>query len=340
MKISLILIGFIALSGQAYSEEKMFDEIILKANEIETTRPLYSLMYYPAKGTFFGSTESMNSTYEQSLYYQSIEFANTKTLRSSVNQKIGYAYDSSTLVGIGINYQLISNSTSNYGAASTLSGKNLRSKDEKGLQDPSIFFRKKIKSQEVDNFDADFSVSFSPKTGAALSSTTEKSGNALRGSNELVFNANIGKNNYRTSWVAGLVYSRTGTAKRESALISEDQTIVDAYNVFGTNFIYQWIINPDFEINLNGEINFIGETNLTNQYSKTNRKVEEVTVASFGPTFILNYSPKLSLQLGFLTSSYSQRLLEQTDTNTGNVKVLELSQQTEGAFNLAAKYQF
>ena len=351
MKASLMLIVFTCLSGQLFSEEvpleenavKGAEDSILEFNEeingFKRVKNLYDLMYQPVQGTFFGSTESLNKVSKQSMYYQAIDYANSKTSISAINQKLGYSYNSEIIIGVGLSYLIDSTTTFDYGSASTLNGKSFKSK-EKGFTEPSIFLSKRIKSQEADNFNIDVAVSFSPKIGNSKSATTNKVGNALRGANEIDFDFDIGKKDAVTSWVAGLSYTRTGEAKNEKVEISADQTISDVFNVFGANFTYQWIINRDFEINLLGEVLFLGETNTKNQYSSIKNEIEGATMTNFGPTFILNYSANVIFELSLIATGIGDRVLKQTNTITGNVAQLEYNQLTSGSFNLATKYEF
>ena len=340
MKPIFLLVTFILLSGQLHSQEIVSDEDVLKSYLVKQTTPLYNLMFYPAKGTFIGSTESINTVSRQNIDYDITNFAKTKTSNSLIKQKLAFAYNSNTLIGAALKYQVVSNTTSNYGFGSSLNGKSIKSKNEKGLKEPSVFISKKIQSQDTDNFDVDFAVIFSPKIGTAKSSTADKAGNALRGANELEFNFNIGKRNYQTSWTAGLVYSRTSEAKSENALTPENRTTTEVNNVLSGTFIYQWVMNSDFEINFNGRVAFLGKTNSTNQYSNTVNELDGATVITLGPTFILNYSPHLIFQLGLLTRGSSERVFKQTDSVTGKVNLLDYNQLTSGSVNLATSYAF
>ena len=70
---------------------------------------------------------------------------------------MGFAYDSKTLFGAILSYQLYFEASTSYGPGSTINGQSAKNKSEKGLEDPTIFLSEIIKFQETDNFNIDTS---------------------------------------------------------------------------------------------------------------------------------------------------------------------------------------
>lgn len=305
------------------------------------SRNIYDLMYLPARGTFFGSTTYKATSNTTNYQYLGRDFIKVESDTTSVEQEFGYTFTSSTLVGFGIGYQFDSEAKSKYGPGSNINGTQNNSAKEKGMEDPSVFLRHRFSESEADSGnDVDLVLKVSPKTGKSKGSTLTAEGNAKRGASEITLGVDLGKKTANNAWNARLSYAMTTKATTESAANSNNRTTADAYGILAAEFMYQWVINPKFAINLGAGLGVIGKQEQENLFGDFKNHYDSAGLFIFNADFMFNPTPDISLQFGIRGVGIGEHDLVQTDISDGSHTPLTVEQNATGEATFSAHYQF
>ncbi|EQC45249.1 hypothetical protein [Bacteriovorax sp. Seq25_V] len=146
------------------------------------------LQYMPAKGAFFSKTEFSQEQGEIELSYFGKNVSKSEVDETNVNQTLLYTSTDSLSFGVGLSYNIKSETESKYGPGSTING-TIRNYESSGLRDIELVLKKRLRSEETI---VDLSGVYSPKTGDAESASTSKKGNAFDGGSSVGATLEIG----------------------------------------------------------------------------------------------------------------------------------------------------
>ncbi len=345
-KLSILMLNALVV-GSSFAQTAAPVEASAPAVETPAPSKTYSneskltdLMYFPAANTISAATVFTATSGEQEYEYLGKELFTAKTTSSDLTQHLGYTFSPDWRAGVSVGYQLGSEVKTSYGAASNINGTSVKTKDDKGIEDPTIFVSSRLTRQETSLFNVDLTAKFSPKIGDAESATQTKEGNGYRGGSSFELLGEMGKKYNDSSWKLSLSIENFGKRESASADLATDISKTDAYTVVTFGYVYQWIINPTFGINLGGAIGGLSEMEMTNSTQQEKNVLDSGTFVSYGVNFLISASPSLLFDIGLSGMSVTGQDLKSTDTSTNTTVNVDSESSTAGVLTLAAKYEF